>query len=163
MGTPHLPPHLQMDPLPPTRRATTFVVLIFVSGLLLGGTFMNLAEHYWLHAHPHSEYDIRQHRLIAEKMGRRLHLTPAQVTQVDGVLRDTIGRYQKLEVQLAPQFDALRLRDRNQLRAVLNPAQRREFDRIVQHVDSKYPINERPAVLSPVPCDTTAESEPQLH
>ncbi|MGH9412448.1 MAG: hypothetical protein ACRD0Y_01790 [Terriglobales bacterium] len=140
------------------RRATTFVVLIFVSGLLLGGTFMNLVEHYWLHAHPLSEYDIRQHRKIATEMGRRLHLTPLQVTQVDAVLRETIGRYQKLQTSLAPQFDALRLRDRDQLRALLNPEQRREFDEIVHHVDSEYPINERPAVLSPVPCEAAADA-----
>lgn len=140
------------------RRATTFVALIFISGLLLGGTFMNLAEHYWFHAHPRSEYDIRQHRLIASEMGQRLHLSPQQVDQVDTVLRATIGSYQQLEIRLAPQFDAVRQHDRAQLRAILNPEQRREFDRIVRHVDAEYPINERPAVLSPVPCETTANS-----
>ncbi|TAN21803.1 MAG: hypothetical protein EPN33_09065 [Acidobacteria bacterium] len=143
------------------RRTTTFIALLFVSGLLLGGTFMNLAEHYWFHMHPHNEYDIRQHRKIATEMGRRLHLTPLQVTEVDAVLRDTIGRYQKLETQLAPQFDALRQRDRAQLRDLLTPAQQLEFDKIVRHADTEYPINERPAVLSPVPCESASNPQPQ--
>ncbi|MGH9476984.1 MAG: hypothetical protein ACRD1C_11725 [Terriglobales bacterium] len=147
-----------MESLHRDRRATTFFALIFISGLLLGGTFMNLAEHYLFHAHPRSEYDIRQHRLIASEMGQRLHLTPQQVDQVDAVLRETIGSYQQLETRLAPQFDAVRQYDRDQMRAILNPVQKKEFDSIVRHVDLEYPINERPAVLSPVPCRTAANT-----
>ncbi len=147
-----------MDPLHRNRRATTFIALIFVSGLLLGGTCMNLVEHYWMHQHPLSEYDIRQHRLIAAEMGRRLHLSNQQEAQVDQVLRYTIGSYHQLELRLAPQFDAVRQRDRDQLRAILNPSQRRHFDAIVRHVDAEYPINERPAVLSPVPCESAANA-----
>lgn len=140
----------------PQRRTAAYLVLLFFSGLLLGGTLMNVAEHYWLHAHPASEYDIRQHRLIAQRMSQRLHLTSAQQDQVDQVLQQTLGQYQALERRLAPQFDQVRERDRDNLRAVLTPAQRSEFDRIVSEVDAEYPINERPAVLSPVPCDKTS-------
>ena len=137
----------------PDRRTSTYLVLIFVSGLLLGGMVMNIAEHYWLDAHPASEYDIRQHRLIAQRMSQRLHLTAAQQNQVDGVLQQTLGQYQALEDRLRPQFDQVRTKDRNDLRAILTPQQRNEFDRIVDQVDAEYPINERPAVLSPVPCE----------
>ncbi|MGH9519525.1 MAG: hypothetical protein ACRD2D_07735 [Terriglobales bacterium] len=145
----------------PDRRTSVYVVLIFASGLLLGGTLMNVAEHYWLHAHAANEYDIRQHRLIAAQMNRRLHLSADQQQAVDGVLQQTIAQYQTLELQLAPQFDAVRQRDRRDLRDVLDPAQKIEFDRIVAEVDAKYPINERPAVLSPVPCEKAANSKPQ--
>ncbi|MGH9482338.1 MAG: hypothetical protein ACRD1L_09625 [Terriglobales bacterium] len=140
------------------RRAAVYLGLIFVSGLLLGGTLMNLAEHYWLHVHSANEYDIRQHRLIAAKMSHRLHLDPRQQQAVDQVLQQTVGQYQQLELKLAPQFDQLRQTDRNELRAVLTPEQRQEFDRIVSEVDAEYPLNERPAVLSAVPCDSTANT-----
>lgn len=140
------------------RRAAAYLGLIFVSGLLLGGTLMNLAEHYWLHAHAANEYDIRQHRIIASRMGERLHLTPQQEQQVDEVLQQTVGQYQQLEIKLRPQFDQVRQADRTQLRAILDPAQRQEFDRIVSEVDAEYPINERPAVLSPVPCESGANT-----
>lgn len=142
----------------PQRRTAMYVALIFVSGLLLGGTLMNFAEHYWLHAHPASEYDIRQHRLIAQRMAQRLHLSAAQQDQVDRVLQQTLGQYQALELRLAPQFDQVRTRDRDNLRAILTPAQRTQFDQIVSQVDAEYPINERPAVLSPVPCEKPAAS-----
>ncbi|HUX67104.1 MAG TPA: hypothetical protein VMV31_06420 [Terriglobales bacterium] len=138
------------------RRTSLYVGLIFVSGLLLGGTLMNLAEHYWLHAHTANEYDIRQHRLIAAKMSQRLHLSPQQQSQVDAILQQTVGQYQQLEQRLAPQFDQLRQQDRDHLRAILNPQQRVEFDTIVREVDAEYPLNERPAVLSPVPCESAA-------
>lgn len=137
----------------PDRRTSTYLVLIFVSGLLLGGMVMNVAEHYWLHAHPASEYDLRQHRLIAQRMAQRLHLTAAQKNQVDAVLQQTLGQYQVLEDRLRPQFDQVRTKDRDNLRSILTPQQRGEFDRIVDQVDAEYPINERPAVLSPVPCE----------
>lgn len=147
-----------MVPQPTDRRTAAFLSLLFISGLLLGGTLMNLAEHYWFHAHPASEYDIRQHRLIAAKMSERLHLTPQQQQQVDAVLRQTVGQYLALEHRLAPQFDQVRQSDRDHLRAILDPKQRQDFDRLVQEVDAEYPINERPAILSPSPCDQAAAS-----
>jgi len=143
------------------RRTSIYVGLIFVSGLLLGGTLMNLAEHYWLHAHSANEYDIRQHRLIAAKMSQRLQLSAQQQSAVDGILQQTLGQYLQLEQRLAPQFDQLRQQDRDHLRAILNPQQRVEFDRIVREVDAEYPLNERPAVLSAVPCEgATAAAHP---
>lgn len=144
----------------PDRRTVFYVAFIFVSGLLLGGTLMNLAEHYWLHAHAANEYDISQHRIIAQQMSQRLHLSLAQQKQVDAILQETVGQYEVLEYHLAPQFDAVRQRDRARLRAILNQQQRLDFDRIVSDVDAKYPLNERPAVLSPVPCDITAAAAP---
>ncbi|MGH9393817.1 MAG: hypothetical protein ACRD1E_06570 [Terriglobales bacterium] len=145
-----------MSALASDRRPLLYVALIFVSGLLLGGTAMNLAEHYWLHAHPANEYDIRQHRLIAQRMSQRLHLGNDQLNQVDAVLQQTVGQYQQLELRLAPQFDQVRQSERARLRAILNPQQRQNFDQIVREVDAEYPLNERPAVLSPVPCDAAA-------
>ncbi|HEY7856593.1 MAG TPA: hypothetical protein VIC32_09115, partial [Terriglobales bacterium] len=129
------------------RRTLWFVVLIFCSGALLGGTLMNLAEHYWLHAHAANEYDISQHRLIASEMSQRLHLSSQQQNQTDAILRDTVGQYQSLEAKLSPQFDEVRQQDRDRLRAILTPEQRTEFDKIVREVDAEYPLNERPAVL----------------
>ncbi|MGH9466214.1 MAG: hypothetical protein ACRD1Y_02550 [Terriglobales bacterium] len=143
------------------RRPAIYVALIFVSGLLLGATVMNLAEHYWLHAHAANEYDISQHRLVAQRMKERLHLSTDQQKGVDSILQQTMAQYLQLEHHLAPQFDQIRQQDRAQLRALLTPDQRADFDKIVSEVDAEYPINERPAVLSPVPCErTTAVASP---
>lgn len=138
------------------RRTALYVVLIFASGLLLGGTLMNLAEHDWLHTHPANEYDLSQHKIIAAQMSKRLNLSAAQQEQVDQVLQQTLAQYRDLEQRLAPQFDQVRQQDRAQLRNILSPDQKVEFDKIVAEVDAKYPLNERPAVLSPVPCENTA-------
>ena len=134
------------------RRTFAYLVLIFFSGLLLGGTLMNLAEHYWLHAEPTPEDDISQHRKIAERMKERLHLSLEQQSQVDEVLQQTLSSYQALQHRLAPQFDALRRQDRDHLRAILTPAQRQTYDQIVQQVDARYPVNERPEALKSDPC-----------
>lgn len=143
------------------RRTITYIGLIFVSGLLLGATLMNFAEHYVLHAYSANEYDIREHREVAKEMTQLLNLTTQQKQQVDTILQQTVGQYLQLEQRLAPQFDQVRQNDRQRLRAILDPQQRVKFDQIVARVDAKYPLNERPAVLSPVPCEKPAKTTAQ--
>lgn len=133
------------------RRAALYLCLIFVSGLLCGGTLMNLAEHYWLHVHQRNEYDISEHRRIAAEMRRNLNLTAAQEAQVDAILRATVREYRGVESAVEPQFDQVRAQGRAQLRALLNPGQRAAFDAIVRRVDREFPEDQRPASL-PVPC-----------
>jgi hypothetical protein len=133
------------------RRTIYYVAIIFISGMLAGGTLMNLAEHYWLHAAQSREYDIRQHKLVAQEMRHRLNLTPAQQQQVDRILQQAVGNYLNLERRLAPQYDQVRQQGRAELRSVLNPAQRRTFDDIVKEVDAQYPVNERPLSMDS-PC-----------
>lgn len=141
----------------PDRRTTLYVVLIFVSGLLVGGTLMNLAEHYWLHAHPREEYDIRQHRRIAADMRERLNLTPAQQAQVDQILQQTVRDYQSVQTAVEPRYDDVRAEGRARLRAILTPQQRAAFDAIVRRVDHEFPIDQRPASL-PTPCPVAMDS-----
>lgn len=131
----------------PDRRTIYYVAVIFLSGALTGGTLMNLAEHYWLHAAQEREYDIRQHKLVAAEMRQRLHLTPGQQKQVDRILQQAVVNYQSLERRLAPQFDQVRQAGREQLRSILNQNQRQQFDQIVKEVDTQYPLNERPVAL----------------
>lgn len=133
------------------RRTIYYVAVIFISGMLAGGTLMNLAEHYWLHAAQSREYDIRQHKLVAQEMRHRLNLTPAQQQQVDRILQQAVGNYLNLERRLAPQYDQVRQQGRAELRSVLTPAQRKTFDDIVKEVDAQYPVNERPPSMD-APC-----------
>ncbi len=133
------------------RRTIYYVAVIFISGMLAGGTLMNLAEHYWLHAAQSREYDIRQHKLVAQEMKSRLDLTPEQQQRVDAILQQAVQNYLTLESQLAPQFDHVRQQGRADLRAVLTPGQRKTFDQIVKEVDAQYPVNERPLSMD-APC-----------
>lgn len=133
------------------RRTIYYVVVIFISGMLAGGTLMNLAEHYWLHAAQSREYDIRQHKLVAQEMKSRLDLTPEQQQRVDAILQQAVQNYLTLESQLAPQFDHVRQQGRADLRSVLTPGQRKTFDQIVKEVDAQYPVNERPLSMD-APC-----------
>ena len=133
------------------RRTIYYVAVIFISGMLAGGTLMNLAEHYWLHAAQSREYDIRQHKLVAQEMRSRLDLTPEQQQRVDTILQQAVQNYLTLESHMAPQFDQVRQQGRAELRSVLNPNQRKTFDQIVKEVDAQYPVNERPLSMD-APC-----------
>ncbi len=133
-------------------RNVLYLVLIFACGLLIGATIMDLAEHSWLHAIPRSEVDIRQHRRIAREMARRLDLSPQQQAAVDRILRHTVHAYLLIEKQVSPQFAAVRARGRRQIRAILTPAQRTKFDRMVAQIDQREPSIERsPAIPQTIP------------
>lgn len=139
----------------PERRAAVFLGLIFTSGVFLGGTAMNLAEHFWLHPRTDVEYDLRQHAQVADQMRSRLHLTPQQTAQVDLALQRAVRSYEALELRMAPEFDQIRQQGRNDVRTVLNDQQRQAFDQLVRQVDLQYPAAAQPAVL-PDPCHVLA-------
>lgn len=133
------------------RQTISYWTLVFVTGLLVGGTLMNLAEHHILHHHPFEEYDIRQHRIIVQQMSQRLSLTPDQKTQVDAILQDAVRQYQQIDDEMEPRLEQVREQGRERLRAVLNLQQRTEFERIVHRVDLQYPRNVRPATIPAPP------------
>lgn len=139
------------------NRTTLFVSLIFVSGLLVGGTLMNVAEHFWLHAHPREEYDIRDHQRIAAEMRQRLNLSADQQRKVDQILQQTVRDYQAVQNEVEPRYDQVRAAGRARLRAILDPQQRTAFDAIVARVDREYPVDQRPASI-PTPCPVSIDS-----
>jgi hypothetical protein len=132
------------------RRTVIYVSLIFLSGLLVGGTLMNLAEHFVFHRHHAEEYDIRKVDKVVGDMDKRLHLTPEQQVAVKAILGNAVHDYDELQEQVAPEFEQVREQGRQRIRAILNPDQRAEFDRIVAKVDATYPPMARPATI-PVP------------
>lgn len=132
-------------------RAGLYVTMIFLSGLLVGGILMNLAEHDWFHAQQRNEYDITDHAQVAAEMQRRLGLSGQQRQEVDRILVRTVRQYRTVERDVEPRFDAVRAQGRAQLRAVLTNPQRIAFDHIVRRVDAQYPMDERPASI-PTPC-----------
>ncbi|MGH9507141.1 MAG: hypothetical protein ACRD13_09485 [Terriglobales bacterium] len=132
-------------------RAGLYVAMIFLSGLLVGGTLMNLAEHDWFHVEQRNEYDITDHARVAAEMQRRLDLTEQQRQEVNQILMRTVRRYRQVELDVEPRFDAVRAQGRAQLRAILSDPQRVTFDHIVRQVDARYPMDERPASI-PTPC-----------
>jgi hypothetical protein len=138
-----------------------YVAVIFLCGLLLGATSMDLAEHYWLHAIPRSEIDIRQHRRVARAMARRLGLNAAQQVQVNRILRHTVHAYQRIQREVAPQFAAVRASGRQQIRALLTPRQRQKFNRIVARLDQRQPALLRsPVIPRVIPMDQAGNIHP---
>ncbi len=120
-------------------RTFIYIALIFASGLLIGATLMNVAEHHWLHAESRTEIDISHHRQIARRMKARLNLSLAQQRQVDRILRQTVASYLRVENEMKPQFELIRSQGRERMRSIMNPQQRARFDQIVKQVDAKYP------------------------
>ncbi len=143
-------------------RNAIYVALIFASGLLIGATLMNLAEHKWLHAENRTEIDIRHHRQIAQRMGQRLNLSEAQQRQVDQILRQTVNSYLQVEAAMKPQFELIRAQGRAKLRKIMNTQQRARFDQIVRQVDAKYPNIMRSPFI-PINADSQANCTQTTH
>ena len=139
-------------------RATIYVCLVFATGLVLGATGVVLAEHTGLRHTAEAEYDLSQHREVAQRLTDQLHLSDGQHQQVDQILQDTLQHYRDLQGRLEPQYDAIRDADRARLLAVLTPDQRIAFDRLAHDADLRYPANVRPEVLAGDPCNGATPS-----
>ncbi len=132
------------------RSSLTLLAVVFLIGGLSGAWAMHYAEHDVFHPGLHKEYSISQHEQIAAHLARRLKLSPKQQKQVDVVVQQTYQDYNKLEDQVAPQFDQVREQGRNQLRGILTQQQRQMFENMVQQVDRKYPLGVHPALRQAV-------------
>jgi len=95
------------------------LVLVFLCGVAAGALAMNLGLHNRLHQ---PAFDTPAGRtLYFERLRKELDLTPAQAEQMQSILNDFWMYYRTV------------LSDsKNRIEQVLNPEQRKKFDRMLQ-------------------------------
>jgi hypothetical protein len=115
-----------------TRRAYLYFAVTFVLGVVVGGCGMFF--YAWHTGHWHREFDRQR---VVRHLTRDLHLSEAQIRQVDQILEDTAKSYSDLHKQMDPQFDTIRIHTRDRIREILTPEQVVKFNEMVRQADER--------------------------
>jgi Spy/CpxP family protein refolding chaperone len=117
-----------------TRRAYLYFTLTIILGAVLGG-----AGTYYLLWHTgrlQRPGGFNKARAEAH-LKKELNLSDSQLKQIDQIFDVSTKRMTGLQKQIEPQFHAIRLETRAQIRQVLDPDQAKKFDEFVKQVDER--------------------------
>ena len=120
------------------RRAYLYFALTFLLGIIVGGAGMFFYGWYGGHWHRHPRKEV-----IVRRLTHDLNLSEAQVQQLGPIVDDSMKKYSALQVQVDPQFRAIREESRKQIRQILTPEQATKFDELVRRMDERIK-RERP-------------------
>jgi len=130
-----------MSEMSATRKAALWVGVVFLLGAALGGVIGYSYEHHLVSAAstPLPEPVRRAQRV--EQLTQLLNLTSAQSQQVDAILLQKHGEAKALHDQTDAQFEQIRQKGRDQLRAVLTPEQKPKFEEFLKNLDEQRKRN----------------------
>ena len=130
-----------MSEMSATRKAALWVGIVFLLGAALGGVIGYGFAHRSVSAAgtPLPEPERRAHRV--RELTEALGLTSAQSQQVDAILLQKHGEAKALHDQTDAQFEQIRQKGRDQLRAVLTPEQKPKFEEFLKNLDEQRKRN----------------------
>ena len=111
----------------PTLSVAVYLCLVFLSGLLVGS--FGVSVYLKKSAAVRPTLEQRQLRYLTE-MRTRLKLSDDQVRQYKSILEDTGKQLHALHDQIRPEEHAVMERQAERVRAILNEAQRAEFQKL---------------------------------
>jgi Spy/CpxP family protein refolding chaperone len=115
-----------------TRRAYIYFILTFLLGVIAGGA--GVFFYGWYGGHWHRGFEKQR---IVRRLSRELHLTDAQVKQLDQIVGDSMKRFMDLKKQFEPQFDAAREESNNRIRQILTPEQLTKFNEMIRRLEER--------------------------
>lgn len=71
-------------------------------------------------------------RRVLGRLDRELNLTPAQLQQVEAILRETGEEFARLRQEIRPRYREIGARSRERIREVLDPGQREKFQALAE-------------------------------
>lgn len=104
----------------------TGVALAVLAGVLLGFAFSTFAYRHRILRVP------GRHAFVA-RLAEDLHLTPNQLHQVEGLMRDTHAKLEQQREDSRRQRMQIIMQTHDQIRALLTPEQQEKFDRDFAH------------------------------
>ena len=122
--------------------AGAVIVVVLLAGIVIGFYLHHTVP--WRHGPPGFAVDGPppgpppglKNRML-DRLDRQLDLTPDQRARIDTVLTRREADLQALMRETRPRFDSIAARTRSDIQAVLTPAQREEFAKIVQRIESR--------------------------
>jgi Spy/CpxP family protein refolding chaperone len=115
-------------------RVILTLLLVFLAGAAAGALGMRYGLHNLPIKKPGSPYWKEGGKEISlQRFRRELDLTPEQAQQMEGVLDDFVLYYQTLQTQM----DEVRASGKERIVRILNPEQRKKFDRIMTDLQAR--------------------------
>ncbi len=130
-----------MSDTPATRKAAVWVVVVFLLGAAAGGMLGYGYAHRSVAAAsaPLSEPERRAKR-VAE-LTQDLGLTSDQAKQLDAILMQRHAEVKTIRDQSDAQLDQVRQKGRDQIRAILTPEQKPNFEEFLKKMDEEKKRN----------------------
>jgi Spy/CpxP family protein refolding chaperone len=128
---------------PSSITAALYLLLVFLSGILLGGFGVGLYNARSVSAgRSMTKQDDPRHRWERD-MQKRLNLTPDQSTQLGAILKDTRERYRALSKKWEPEANAIMDHQYQAIRAILNEDQKTEYEKMRQEREQHRRENQK--------------------
>jgi Spy/CpxP family protein refolding chaperone len=117
-----------------TRRAYLYFTLTIILGAVLGCA----GAYYFLWHSGRLQHPGGFNKARAEAhLKKELNLSDAQLQQIDQIFDVSSKKMTDLQRQIEPQFQAIRVETRAQIRQVLDPGQATKFDEFVKQADER--------------------------
>lgn len=117
--------------------ALLYLTLVFLSGVTVGvlGYRFYTVQSVTARNRPPSPEDMR--RQYVEDLRTRLKLRPEQLTQLTQILETTGKRFHEMRKKWAPEVRAIQDEQTARIRAILDEAQRAEYEQMRQERDKR--------------------------
>jgi Spy/CpxP family protein refolding chaperone len=117
-----------------TRRAYLYFTLTIILGVVLGAA----GSYYCLWHTGRLQHPGGFNKARAEAhLKKELNLSDSQLQQIDQIFDVSSKKTVDLQKQIEPQFQAIRVETRAQIRQVLDSDQAKKFDEFVKQVDER--------------------------
>lgn len=120
------------------RKATVWLVLVFVLGAATGGVFgytMAHRSYAWTSPPMQTDDQKRAHKL--EVMTQQIGLDQDQVKKMDAIIAQAQAEGRTVREKSDTDMDAVRTKARSAMRAVLTPEQMPKFEEYVNGLDAE--------------------------
>jgi Spy/CpxP family protein refolding chaperone len=125
------------------QRAALWVAVVFLLGAALGGVVGFIFAHRSVSANAPMTAQERRAQKV-EELTREANLTLDQRQQLEAILTQLHGEYKTLREQSDAQIDQARQKGRNQIRAILTPDQKPQFEAFLKKMDEERKRNGPP-------------------
>src|SRR5262245_7901041 len=127
--------------------ATVSLLAVFLSGALVGafGHRLYTVRTVVAVAKPPERPSPEEfRRRYVEELTTRLKLDNGQVTQLNEILDLTRERFRVMRERSRPEAEQIKHDQRNSIRAMLNPSQQAEYEKVLQERDKKKAAEHKP-------------------
>src|SRR5579871_4221287 len=116
-----------------SRRAYLYFTLTIILGAVIGGA--GVYAYLWHSGRLHPPAFNKAH--AEAHLKKELNLNDAQLQQIDQIFIQSSQQLSDLQKQVDPQFQAIHLETRAQIRRVLTPDQAARFDVFLKQIDER--------------------------